>query len=424
MEYEVYKRRLINMVKEDTIPAIGCTEPVAVAYACSIAGKYLKGSVEEIKVYVSKNIYKNGKSVVIPNTNERGLDLAAALGTIGGKPEEILMVLKNIDEKCIQKAHELIREEKVIVKIKDVTPEVYVEVIVSNEENVVEVIIKDDHSNIECIKVNGKIIFQNQKREINNISVDLLKELTFKDIIKISESIDINELYFIRDGINMNKKAALEGINCSQGLGTALIKIKNKWKIPENALIRARILTAAGADYRMSGGSCPIMTSAGSGNQGLGVILPIVVTAEEHNINEEKLLKAVFLGHVINKYVKVYTGKLSAMCGCAISAGVGASAGITWMLGGNYEQICGACQNIFSNLTGMICDGAKETCALKLSTSAQEAILASYLAMENIIVNPQMGIIGKNIEETIKNVGALCKGGFIQVDKNIIDIIS
>ena len=215
------------------------------------------------------------------------------------------------------------------------------------------------------------------------------------------------------------------GINEGKGLklGAGLKRLQCDGKLCNDVSTQARILTAASADIRMGGGDCPIMTSCGSGNQGLGVVLPITVVAEENNISREKLIRSVFFAHVINKYVKVYTGKLSSMCGCAIAAGIGASAGISWILGGNDEQIGGACQNMLSNLTGMICDGAKETCAFKLSTSAGEAVLAAYLANEGIIVKPNVGIIGDSIEDTIKNVGILCKDGLTCADTVIVDII-
>lgn len=418
--------QLLNMVKRDTVPALGCTEPVAVAYASSVAKRYLEGAVKEIKIYVSKNVYKNGRSVTIPNTEEWGLNLAAALGIIGGESEEGLMVLKNINKNHIEEAHKMLREGKVKVKVKDPSPEIYVKAVLESKINIVEVVIVNGHDNISSIKINEKTIFKDENEAVNNNSIEFLKEITFKEIIEICEEVDIDDLYFIKDGINMNKEAALRGMESNKGLGLggALVKLRKQGKISNDAPTKARIFTAAGADYRMGGGSCPIMTSAGSGNQGIGVILPISIVAEEHNINEERLLRAIFLGHVINKYVKIYTGKLSAMCGCAIGAGVGVSAAITWMLGGTYEQINGAAQNMISNLAGMICDGAKATCALKLATSAEEAVLSAYLAMEGVIVKPQVGIVGSNIEETIKNLGKLSKDGFVKVDQVILDIIN
>ena len=186
---------------------------------------------------------------------------------------------------------------------------------------------------------------------------------------------------------------------------------------------KARILTAAAADMRMGGENCPIMTSAGSGNQGIGVVIPIYVIAQQNAIEKEKLLRALFYAHIINKYIKVYTGKLSAICGCAIAAGVGASIGITWMLGGNDDQIAGAASNMLSNLTGMVCDGAKETCSLKLSTASTESIFAAYLALEGVIARPNIGLLGNNIEQTIRNLGILSTKGFIDIDYIIVDII-
>ncbi len=426
MRYGKKEEQLLNMVKQDTVPALGCTEPVAVAYASSVAKKHSEGSVEKVNIYVSKNIYKNGKSVTIPNTEEWGLDLAAALGVVGGESEEGLMVLKNINKDHLEEAHKMLKEEKVEVEIKDPSPDIYVKAILENKENIVEVTVMNGHSNISLIKIDGKAIFQDESEEANNNSVEFLKDLTFKEIREICEEIDIEKLAFINDGIAMNKEAALRGMDSNKGLGLgrALRNLKEQGKISNDAPTKARIFTAAGADYRMGGGSCPIMTSAGSGNQGIGVILPISIVAEEHNITEERLLRAIFFGHVINKYVKMYTGKLSAMCGCAIGSGVGVSSAITWMLGGNDEQISGAAQNMLSNLTGMICDGAKGTCGLKLATSAEEAVLSAYLAMEDVIVKSQVGIIGSTVEETIKNVGKLSKDGFTKVDQVILDIIN
>lgn len=416
--------RILNMVKEDTVPALGCTEPVAVAYASSVGKDYLEGTVENIKIYVSKNIYKNGKSVTIPNTKEWGLDLAAALGYIGGESKEGLMVLKNINKTHLQKAHKMLSEGKVKVEIKDPSPDIYVKAVLENKKNMVEVIVMNGHSNIAYIKVNGKIIFKDEKEEINNDSVEFLKNLTFKEIREICEVIDIDKLTFIKDGIIMNKKAALMGMNYYKGLGRALKSLVEQGKIFNDAPRKARIFTAAGADYRMGGGSCPIMTSGGSGNQGIGVILPISIVAEEHNINEERLLRSIFFGHIINKYVKVYTGKLSAMCGCAIGSGVGVSAATTWMLGGNDEQISGAAQNMLGNLTGLICDGAKNTCSLKLATSAEEGVLSAYLALEGVFIKTKVGIVESTVEETIRNVGLLSKNGFTKVDEDILNIIN
>ena len=417
--------KLLNMVKQDTVPALGCTEPVAVAYAAAMAKKYLTGTIDNIEIIVSKNIFKNGKSVIIPNTNEWGLDLAGALGVIGGNSDNCLMVLKDIDDDTIETAHRMIKDGKIKVDYIENTPDIFVNIVVKSSKELVEVILANNHTHIEWVKVDGEIVFEKSLDKEDKISADFLKKMTFKKIREICETIPFEELKFIEEGIEMNKRAAERGMKEGKGLkiGATFKKLQEEGKLCADAPTQARILTAAAADIRMGGGDCPIMTSGGSGNQGLGVVLPITVVAEENHIEKERLVRAIFFAHLINKYVKIYTGKLSAMCGCAIAAGMGASAGISWLLGGNDVQISGACQNMLSNLTGMICDGAKESCAFKLSTSAGEAVLAAYLANEDIIVRSNTGIIGDSIEDTIKNVGTLCRDGFTEIDSEIIDII-
>lgn len=417
--------KLLITIKDETVPALGCTEPVAVAYAASAASKYLNKKIDKLEIKTSKNIFKNGKSVIIPNTKEWGLDLAGILGFIAGNPEDGLMIFGNITKKHIDEAHEILKAGKVNVDYLEDTPDVYVEINAKYMDQTVKVVLENTHNHISRIEVNEETVYENNLDDGDNPDQDFIKNMSFKDMIEVAESVPIDLLAFIEDGIEMNKNAAESGISIENGLnlGEGLMKLKNSGKLEIDAPVRARILTATAADLRMGGGNCPVMTSSGSGNQGLGIIIPIMVVAEENGISRERLKRAVFLAHVVNKYVKLRTGKLSAICGCAIGAGVGASAAISWMLGGNYDQIRGASSNILANLSGMICDGAKDTCALKLSTSAEEAVIAAYLANNNVIVKPNVGIIGESIERTIENLGILCREGFVEVDSTIMKII-
>ncbi len=425
LSIESIKEELLEIVKSETKPAVGCTEPVAVALAAATAKKYFSGDFDSLEVKVSKNILKNGKSVMIPNTKECGIDIAAALGVICGDSDAGLLVFRNVEEKSVIKAKELISNNKVdVIPIYEGEP-VFVEITLKTLKKSVIVTLKDSHTNIESIVVDGKIVVKNnQQVSTTCINSDFIKDLTIRDLRKVAENINIEELGFILEGVKMNKEAALEGLKKDSGLkwGASLLKLQKEGKIAKDASTTARILTAAGSDIRMSGGKCPIMTSGGSGNQGLGVILPIAVVAEENKISDEKIMRAVFLAHLINIFVKKYTGKLSAMCGCAIAAGIASSVGITWMLDGTEEQLEGAIQNMLANLTGMLCDGAKESCAMKLSTSSAEAVLSAYLALDNTVVPLKTGIIGNNVETTIKNLEKLCKDSFIKVDNAMIDI--
>lgn len=421
MEMTDIMRKLVKTIEEETVPALGCTELGAVAYAAAFAKEYLKEDLLKLEIKVSKYIAKNGMSVLIPNTREKGLDLVGALGFLSGKSKDGLMVLKNVNDDYLLKAKELISNKIISLEHMNNTPDVYVEVVAKGKNKVVKVILKDSHDHIYKITVNNKIVYENYILTKDD-SVDFFNDLSILKIKEMIELIPIEKLNFIEDGINMNMEAARIGISEANGLqiGLTLNRLNDEGKLNMGTPMKARILTAAAADSRMGGAGCPIMSSGGSGNQGLGVILPIVVVAEDNDIDENRLLRAIFFAHAINKYVKIYTGKLSSMCGCAIAAAVGSSAAISWMLGGNDKQITGACDNVLANLTGMICDGAKESCALKLSTSADESVIASYLANENIIVESNVGIIGTDIDETIKNVGMLCENNLYNMESIVI----
>ncbi|KRU30567.1 subunit alpha of serine dehydratase [Clostridium sporogenes] len=422
---EEISKRLLELIKDETKPAIGCTEPVAVAFTVATGKKYMAGEVLKIDLKVSKNILKNGKSVTIPNTEVCGLDIAGALGEICGDPEEGLFVFKNVNKDYLDKAREMIKNKVVTLNPIENTDPVFVEATLKGEKDEVIAILKGGHTNIERIIVNGKIAFEkDNKNEKDNKDCEFMKELSLKDIRKITEDISIEKLDFIMDGIEMNKEAAKEGLKRQKGLtlGSSLLKLQQEGKLGKDSATIARILTAAGSDLRMGGGMYPIMTSGGSGNQGLCVILPITVVAEDIKAPKEKLQRAVFFGHAVNNFVKKYTGKLSAICGCAIAAGIGATAGIAWLLGGKDKEINGAILNMLANLTGMVCDGAKGSCAIKLSTSASEAVISAYLALNDIIVPNNTGIIGNTVEDTINNLGMLCKDGFYKADDVMLSI--
>ena len=415
---------LIEMVKDEVKPAIGCTEPATVAFAVATAGKYVKGSIKEVKVRTSLNIYKNGKSVIVPGTSECGLELASALGFVLANTEDGLCVFKNVNEISLMRAKTMIKENQVSVKPLQGYHGIYVEALLKGE-NEVRVVLNNCHTHIQSIEINGKYIFEDVFNEFDNSSKEMLKNLSFKEIRNITEEASFDEISFVLEGIPMNMKAAKEGLNKISGfnLGSGLQKLQEITGGICDPSMKARILTAAGADFRMAGGKLPIMTSGGSGNQGLCVILPVAVIGEDIGCSQYKIARALFFAHSINLFVKSYIGKLSSLCGCAIAAGVGATVGITWMLGGTDKQIAGAANNMLANLTGMICDGAKESCSMKLSTSAGEAVLSAYLAYTDIIVPKNTGIISGSVEQTIRSVETLCKDGLKETEEVLVQIL-
>jgi L-cysteine desulfidase len=331
-----------------------------------------------------------------------------------------------VDFRAIRRAKEILKEDIISIIPMNSAQEVYVDVEIKGGEQWVHVILSDHHSHIETIEVNGKTVYSADKQTGVQLSRNEVKNLTFCKMVEIAEQAEMADIEFLLEGVEMNRLAAAQGLKKESGfrLGLGLLQLEEDGSLGQDPSLRARILTAAGADFRMSGGNLPIMTSGGSGNQGLGVILPIAEVADYIKASKESLARALYLGHMINIFVKEYTGKLSVLCGCAIASGIGASASITWLLGGSEEQIEGAVKIMLSGLTGMICDGAKESCSMKLSTSASESVISAYLAMDGIAVPAESGIVNSSVENTIRNIGTLCDKGMIDTNEVLVNIIS
>ena len=420
-------KKLLDLVYQDVKPAIGCTEPVAIAFAGSVCRRYVTGGINKIVLTTSKNIYKNGKSVMVPHTNGKsGLKLAFCLGLLNGDDKKNLLVLSDITEESLKKTLNFLNESDISQEIEENCHSIYIKSEVFTDNEIVEVVISAGHTNVVLIKVNGKTLLEKNVCDTSSsMDEDLIKSLDFDILVEIAKDVDIAELEYIKEGIKLNMNVFNEAINSDYALniGKTLKTLQEKNIIGNDVITTIRIATSAAADMRMGGGDLPVMTSGGSGNQGLGVILPIYLVSQKENVDEERVLRAIFLAHLINKYVKVYSGKLSGMCGCAIGAGVGVCAGMTYMLDGTNEQMKGACNNLLANLTGMICDGAKDNCSLKLSVCASEAVVSSYLALNGVIVRNKVGIVSDSVENTIKNVGILCNQGFKYSDDVLLELI-
>ncbi len=416
---------LLRLLKQEVKPAIGCTEPVAVALAVAKATQLLGGSISKITVHASINIIKNALAVTIPNTGEAGLYLAAALGAVLKNPEKGLEMLAFITEENKLLAHEYVNSQRVeICQAKN--EGFYIEARVEGENGYSAVYVKDSHTNIIKIEINGKIeCFEDKtKTEADNVSIDITG-YRFKELIEAIETVPLEYISFLKEGVDMNLLISQKGLEAKQGLGVGfgLRRMLEKGLISNDMVNKAKIAVAGASDARMAGVSMPVMTTVGSGNHGIGAILPLTVVASEIEASEEKLLRSLALSHLITIYVKQHTGRLSPICGCSIAAGVGATGAITWLMGGSLNNIGGAIKNLIANLTGMICDGAKGGCALKLSTSAGEAVLAALLSMEGVVVGSQDGIISHSVEETVKNLGIFSLEGLAGVDETILDIM-
>ncbi|MDF2671872.1 MAG: serine dehydratase subunit alpha family protein [Clostridiales bacterium] len=421
------KEEIKYILKNEVVPAMGCTEPVAVALACAKAREVLGSTdIDRLQVIVSPNIYKNGLGVGIPNTSEIGLKIAAALGIVAGNSEKSLRVLEGINSHHLALAHELLNNNKVELFIGDTEEKIYIEVKLQSKNHSSRVIIKNKHNCFTLIEKDNLVLLEGiSQNEGNDKNIEVIYKSKIRDIIKAVETMDSVDLNFLIAGIDMNESIALEGLDKKLGLGVgySIKKSMKKGIIADDLTNNCMMMTAAAADARMSGISMNVMSSNGSGNNGLTAILPLAVYRRMFKVEDERIAKALAISHTINCYIKKQIGRLSALCGCGVAAATGASAAIAWLMGASYEQIDGAIKNMIGNLSGMICDGAKGSCALKVSTAASAAVQSAILAINDSIIPSGTGIIAVSAEETIMNLGTLSKEGMNITDKVILDIM-
>jgi len=415
---------LIKLLKDELKPAIGCTEPVAVAFAAAKAYKEIGGKLEEVYVAVSPSFIK-AKLAVIPGTTDSGFDLASVLAVIVGDSDLEMQVLKNVDDDSVVKTKEWLSTHISSVVMKEGSSGVYVEVELKTDKGVSKIIIKDNHTNIVLLEVNGenkteKPIDKEETKRFN------LTDLKIADLIEFVEEVSFDDIKFVLDGAEMNLELARDGLENEFGLGigSSLAGMAKDKKLGDDPAGYAQILVAAAGDARFGGSRKPAMSVAGSGSHGITAMLTLVAIAEKMGIGEEKLARALALTDLITLYIKLFTGRLSAFCGCAVTAATAASAGIVYMLGGNSEQIGNAIKNMFANLTGVICDGGNISCILKTSTGAATAIREAFFALQGIVIPEGNGIVAGNVEDTIKNVGRISFPGMVETDKIIVDIMN
>ncbi len=417
-------QQIIEILKLETIPALGCTEPVACALACARCQEELGGVPENIEVYVSGNIYKNGMGVGIPGTGMTGLPIAAALGAVCGKTEYGLEVLKDVS-KCdnLAVAKALLEQDAVKIFLKEDAPDkLYAEAVCRKGNDTVRTIIVHAHTNIISVEKNGVSVF---KKTYTPIAPEHGKraELSIARIWDFIRYIDIAEIEFVMNGAEMNKAISDEGLKNEYGLqiGKTLKENIDKGLLENDFLNKALIRATAASDARMDGCEKPVMTNSGSGNQGITVYLPVVVAAEQFNCSREQLIRALAFSNLVAAHIHYYMGHLSALCGIVIAA-TGAASAITYLMGGTYEQVVNTIKTMCSNLTGMMCDGAKQGCALKVYSGVSAAVQAALLSMKGIKTHND-GIIDEDIEKTIRNVGKIGTVGMEQTDKTILSIM-
>ena len=423
---ESERQQIIELIKKEVIPAIGCTEPIAVALCVAKATETLGKRPEKIKALLSANILKNAMGVGIPGTGMIGLPIAIALGALIGKSEYQLEVLKDSTPEAVEEGKKLIDSQAICIGLKkDIDEKLYIEIICEADNDKATAIISGGHTNFIYVSHNNDVIL-NKQATSSSEEEQHEPELNLRKVYDFATTTPLEEIRFILETKRLNKNAAERSFQGNYGhqLGKILKESKSeKQLLGSNTFTHILSYTSAACDARMAGAMIPVMSNSGSGNQGITATLPVVVYAEDNHKSEEELIRALVLSHLTVIYIKQSLGRLSALCGCVVAA-TGSSCGITYLMGGNYEQITFAVQNMIANITGMICDGAKPSCALKLTSGVSTAVFSAILAMEHKCVSSVEGIIDDNVDRSIRNLTKIGSQGMNETDKLVLEIMT
>ena len=419
------REAIIALIKREVVPAIGCTEPVAVSLCVARATELLGAKPDSVSVRLSANILKNAMGVGIPGTGMIGLPIAIALGVLVGRSEYGLEVLKDADDKAVEAGRRFIEEKRISVQLKEgITEKLYIEVVVTAAGHYAEAVISGGHTTFVYLRRDDEVMLDERKPSAEQVK-EQDEELTLQRVYEFATESPIEELSFILESRRLNKAAAESAFAADYGhsLGKTLRGAREIKIMGDSIFSRIISTTSAACDARMGGAMIPVMSNSGSGNQGITATLPVVVYGEECGASEEQMIRALILSHLTVIYIKQSLGRLSALCGCVVAAS-GSSCGITYLMGGGYEEISMAVKNMIANLTGMICDGAKPSCALKLASGVSTAVLSAMMAMEHRCVSKLEGIIDEDVDASIHNLTTIGREGMDETDKMILNIMT
>ena len=416
---------IIRLIKREVVPAIGCTEPIAVALCVSKAARLLGKEPEKIKVLLSANILKNAMGVGMPGTGMIGLPIAVALGALAGNPDYQLEVLKDITSDDVERGKQVIAENRIDIQLKEnIAEKLYIEVIMSAGPDETTAIISGGHTCFVYEARNGNVLLDERISAVAEESEED-GSLSLRKVYDFALTAPLEEIDFILDSARLNKAAAEASFKGDYGhsLGKSLRNDNERRVMGDSVFTRILSYTSGACDARMAGAMIPVMSNSGSGNQGIAATLPVVVYAEENQKSREEMIRALVLSHLTVIYIKQSLGRLSALCGCVVAA-TGSSCGITYLMGGGYEEMTYAVKNMVANLTGMICDGAKPSCAMKLTSGVSTAVFSAMLAMEHKCVTAVEGIIENDVDRTIHNLTRIGAQGMNETDRLVLDIMT
>lgn len=417
---ESVRKEIITIIKQEVTLAIGCTEPIAVALAVAKLTELLRSVPDRIDVFLSANVLKNAMGVGIPGTGMVGLPIAIALGALAGKSEYGLEVLKDITPADVENGKLLVAKKIIGIHLKDdIDEKLYIEVVGSKNQDVARTIISGEHTRFVFLEQNQEILLNLCEDKTTESEADQY-ELSFDKVCEFAIETPIDEIRFIKKTVEVNKAAAEAALKGSYGhtIGQTLAN----GKMGDSVYTHMLSVTAAACDARMAGAMLPVMSNSGSGNQGIAATLPVSVFAEESGKSDEELIRALALSHLMTIYIKQSLGRLSGLCG-AMVATTGSACGVTYLMGGTREQIGFAIKNMIGNITGMICDGAKPSCTLKVSNGVSTAILSAFLAIDNKVVTSAEGITDEGVDKTIHNLTKIGRDGMNETDRMVLDIM-
>ncbi len=423
--------RINEILNQEMIIATGCTEPGAVALAASAAKDYLSGKVEKIVVKASGNIIKNAMAAGLPGTPYVGIEYAAAIGAVGGKTEEILRVISDVNPGQYEKAEQLVKSNKVALEVAIVVEKLYIDITVfDNQQNSARAVVSGSHTNIVLIEQNGKIVFEKNSENATGESIppsDIQKELSVAKIYDFVCSInslgDVPDM--VKKSVEINRNICNIGMEQDFGLmfGKNIKDDIDKKIIGNDLLNYAMMVTCSGADARMAGAPIDVVTNSGSGNQGITCTMPVVAVSDFLEKDDITMYRGVTLSNLMAVYIKSKFGKLSALCGATV-AGMSSGCGVVYVLGGQLKEIEYVIHSMIGNVTGMLCDGAKPDCSLKIGTCVNAACHVALLAMKGIRVEETEGIVADCVEQTIENFALIANEGSSKLDNLILQIMT
>ncbi len=421
------KKLITEVLKHEVYPAMGCTEPVAVAFAAASAAVLLKSRTTGLIIRTDPGTYKNGLAVAIPNTaGEKGNLLAAAIGAVARRPELGAEIFKGLPKARLKEAAALLNAGRARIEVDYSRRGIYISAEVKAGRETALCVLEGNHKQVALLRHNGKTIVKARGagKKGRLPYKETLRKASFRDLFRAAEKVTPAELAYIKQGVEMNLAAAREGLKLKK-VGFYVEDLIKKGYLKRDILSNAKLTTAAATDARMAGTPVPVMSSGESGNQGVVAVLVPWLVGKAMGVPERRILKSIALSHLVNSYIKVFTGELAPICGCAVAAGVGASVAVVWQReGANVKKTALAVNTVISDIGGMLCDGAKSGCALKVATSADSAIRAAWMAANGEGITELEGFVGATAEDTIRNIARISSLGMDKVDRIILDIMS